>query len=139
MGSNLVIHWNEVEKTINANFDNKIIYLNNLDNIATIVAYTDNMSELGRQTWTMPTDYTNTYPLFLFTLNNQGSAGSSCYCSGYRLYYLKIYSANGNTLLRNYIPCKNASNVAGVWEDVSQTFLQSATSSYSFIAGPEIV
>lgn len=138
MGSYLVIHWNEVEKTINANFDNKIIYLNNLDNIATIVAYTDNMSELGRQTWTMPTDYTNTYPLFLFTLNGQGSAGSSCYCSGYRLYYLKIYSANGNTLLRNYIPCKNASNVAGVWEDVSQTFLQSATSSYSFIAGPEI-
>ena len=39
MGSYLVIHWNEVEKTINANFDNKIIYLNNLDNIVDDIIY----------------------------------------------------------------------------------------------------
>jgi len=53
-----------------------------------------------------------------------------------RLYYMKIYSITGN-LLRNYIPCTNGSNVAGLYDTVTQTFLSSATND-QFIAGPAV-
>ena len=52
-----------------------------------------------------------------------------------RLYYMKIYDANGN-MLRNYIPCKNSSNVVGLYDTVTQTFLSSANQQSAFIAGP---
>ena len=54
-----------------------------------------------------------------------------------RLYSMKIYGT-GNTLLRNYIPCVNSSNVAGVYDTVTQTFLSSANQNSAFIAGPVV-
>ena len=49
-----------------------------------------------------------------------------------RLYYCKIYD-NG-VLVRDFIPCKNASGVAGLWDDVNSQFYQNAGTA-SFIAG----
>lgn len=49
-----------------------------------------------------------------------------------RLYYCKIYD-NG-VLVRDFIPCKNASGVAGLWDDVNSQFYQNAGTG-SFIAG----
>ena len=47
----------------------------------------------------------------------------------------KIYD-NG-TLVRDFIPCKNASGVVGLWDDVNSAFYQNAGSG-TFTAGPEI-
>lgn len=43
-----------------------------------------------------------------------------------RLYYLKIYNSNGE-LIHHYLPVTNASNVAGLYDIVSETFFSSAT------------
>ena len=76
-------------------------------------------------------DSSSTYLLFSTPVNNSGNG----YRFHGRLYYMKIYGTTGN-LLRNYIPCINSSNVAGVYDTVTQTFLSSAGS--AFIAGPSV-
>ena len=48
----------------------------------------------------------------------------------------KIYD-NG-TLVRDFIPCKNASGVIGLWDDVNSAFYQNAGSG-TFTAGPEVI
>ena len=53
-----------------------------------------------------------------------------------RLYYMKIYGTNGD-MVRNYIPCKNSSNVAGLYDTVTQTFISSENES-AFVAGPAL-
>lgn len=52
-----------------------------------------------------------------------------------KVYSCKIYD-NG-TLARDFIPCKNASGVVGMWDDVNSVFYQNAGSG-TFTAGPEI-
>lgn len=52
-----------------------------------------------------------------------------------RLYFCKIYD-NG-ALVRDFIPCKNASGVVGLWDNVNGKFYQNAGSG-SFIGGAEI-
>ena len=54
-----------------------------------------------------------------------------------RLYSMKIYGA-GDTLLRNYIPCIDSNNIAGVYDTVTQTFLSSANQNSAFTAGPAV-
>lgn len=52
----------------------------------------------------------------------------------------KIYSCTikkGGALVRNFIPCKNASGVIGLWDDVNSAFHQNAGSG-AFTAGPEV-
>lgn len=58
----------------------------------------------------------------LFTYN--GSTSSNYLLAG-KLYYFKI-SENG-TLVRNYIPCKNSSNVVGLYDTINDTFNPSST------------
>jgi hypothetical protein len=60
------------------------------------------------------------YSLYMFTFNDWGSAGSY-YPYGMRLYNLKIYE--GDTLVRNFIPCKRISDsVIGMYDKVTETF-----------------
>jgi len=60
------------------------------------------------------------YPLYMFTVNNWGSPGNY-YPFGMRLYNLKIYE--GDTLVRNFIPCKRISDsVVGMYDKVTDTF-----------------
>ena len=51
------------------------------------------------------------------------------------IHYCKVYNANGE-LIRNYIPCKNSSNVLGMYELVTNRFLTN-TGSGTFTAGSE--
>ena len=52
-----------------------------------------------------------------------------------KVYSAKIYESG--VLVRDFIPCKNASGVVGMWDDVNSAFYQNAGSG-TFIAGPEI-
>ena len=52
-----------------------------------------------------------------------------------RVYYLKIYEAG--VLVRNFIPCKDPSNVVGMYDTVNDVFYSNAGSG-SFIAGAEV-
>lgn len=67
--------------------------------------------------------------VYVFAMNVSGAEG---FASG-RLSYLRLRDQNG-TLVRNYIPCKNASGVAGLWDDVNSKFYGSAGSE-PFVAG----
>ena len=72
-------------------------------------------------------------PLFAFRRNN----GS---CSGFtsmRLYSCKIWKTTafeGVPLIRDFIPCKNASGEVGLWDDVNSAFYGNAGTG-AFIAG----
>lgn len=72
-------------------------------------------------------------PLFAFRRNN----GS---CSGFismRLYSCKIWKTityEGTPLVRDFIPCKNASGEVGLWDDVNSVFYGNAGTG-TFIAG----
>lgn len=73
------------------------------------------------------------FNLFIFGENRNGSVHS---IPNVKLYYFKLYD-NG-VLIRDFIPCKNASGVAGLWDDVNSVFYQNAGSG-TFTAGPEVV
>lgn len=78
------------------------------------------------------TTFSNTYPLYLFVENRVGTVqeyGSFC------LYSCQIYD-NG-TLVRDFIPCKNASGAVGLWDDVNSQFYGNAGTG-TFTAGPEV-
>ena len=53
-----------------------------------------------------------------------------------RMYYAKFYDDNG-TLIHDYVPCKNGSNVAGLYDLVGEAFYSSATSD-ALIAGEAV-
>lgn len=62
------------------------------------------------------------------------SSSASEYASG-KLYSAKIY--DGDTLVRNFIPCKNSSEVVGMYDLVNSKFYGNSGSG-SFIAGSEL-
>ena len=72
---------------------------------------------------TVSSDYTSkgTANLFLFALNYGNSAVK--YHSQTRIYSCKITDVeNDNTVLRDFVPCRNANGVAGLWDKKSGTF-----------------
>ena len=69
-------------------------------------------------------------PIYIFW-----SSGSSFSKLSGRVYGFKIYK-NG-TLVRDFIPCKNASGAVGLWDRVHSVFYANAGTG-AFIAGPEI-
>lgn len=52
-----------------------------------------------------------------------------------KVYSCKIY--NNGVLVRDFIPCKNADGVVGLWDDVNSSFYSNAGSG-TFIAGPVV-
>lgn len=76
-------------------------------------------------------DLSGNYSLHVFGFNRR-NAGHQQQSHG-RLYSLKILS--GNTVLKNYIPCINASEQVGVYDTINSEFKQSAVSN-KFVAGP---
>ena len=62
------------------------------------------------------------------------SSSASEYAKG-KLYSAKIY--DGNTLVRNFIPCKNPDGVIGMWDDVNSVFYGNAGTG-NFTAGAEV-
>lgn len=76
--------------------------------------------------------FTSTYDMYLFANNNIGVVQLP---SSLNLYSCAIY--NDNTLVRNFIPCKNPDGVIGLYDSVNSQFYQNAGSG-SFTAGPEV-
>lgn len=76
--------------------------------------------------------FTSTYDMYLFANNNIGVVQLP---SSLNLYSCAIY--NDNTLVRNFVPCKNPDGVVGLYDSVNSQFYQNAGTG-SFIAGPEI-
>ena len=70
------------------------------------------------------------YNWFLFALNQQGNAIQNGHG---RVYALKLYASG--YLVRDFVPCKNQSNVVGLYDLISESFFGSANSS-TFTAGP---
>lgn len=77
--------------------------------------------------------FTGAYPIALLASN---TGGRVTYFTKAKLYSCRIYS-NG-TLVRDFIPCKNASGVVGLWDDANSQFYANAGSG-AFTAGPVYV
>lgn len=78
------------------------------------------------------TTFSSPVNMYIFNNNNNGSLSGG---SSAKLYNCSIYD-NG-VLIRNFIPCKNASGTVGLYDSVNNQFYQNAGSG-TFIAGPEI-
>lgn len=92
-----------------------------------------NVCTIGGYSVTHPEQtFQSDYNMYLLCLNSAGSKKG--YVSG-KLYSCKIY--DDGDLIRNFIPCKNASNVVGLWDDANSVFYPNAGTG-TFTAGPEI-
>ena len=69
--------------------------------------------------------------LKLFSLSRSGTN----YFGVVRIYSCKIYE--NDVLVRDYIPCKNSDNIAGMYDLIENKFYESDTS-YKFIPGPKL-
>lgn len=76
------------------------------------------------------TSISYSYNLYVFALNQANSAVQNGHG---RLYSLKMYY--GSHWIRDFVPCKNASNVVGMYDLITETFYGSANSA-TFTAGP---
>lgn len=70
--------------------------------------------------------------LYLFANNNNGSVQGQTTA---KIYTCQIYD-NG-TLVRDYVPCKNASGAVGLWDDAEGKFCGNAGTG-TFTAGPTV-
>lgn len=77
--------------------------------------------------------FSQTLSMFLLAHN---SAGSPALNSAAKLYSCAIYD-NG-ALVRNFVPCKNASGAVGLYDTVGRQFYANAGTG-TFTAGPEII
>lgn len=75
--------------------------------------------------------------LSFFILNNSASGTAMAYYgrANFKMYFFRIYDVNG-ALVRDYVPAKNGSGVAGLWDRVNNAFWPSAGAE-AFIAGNE--
>lgn len=78
------------------------------------------------------TSFQSSVNLYLFTNNNNGTPQFEMQGM---IWYCKIW--DNDVLVRNFIPCKNSSNVVGMYDTVNGVFYTNAGSG-SFIAGAEV-
>ena len=76
--------------------------------------------------------FQQTRPLFLLATNNNGVANG---IAASQLYSAKIY--DNDTIVRDFVPCKNPDGVVGLYDLVNSQFYQNAGTG-SFTAGPEV-
>ena len=79
------------------------------------------------------TSFQSSVNLYLFTNNNNGTPQLEMQGM---IWYCKIY--DNDVLVRNFIPCKNPSNVVGMYDTVNGVFYTNAGTG-TFTAGAEIV
>ena len=77
--------------------------------------------------------FTGKYELILFGINTAGTVGNHGVMT---LWSFKIYESE--TLIRDFVPCKNASGVIGLYDTVGRQFYDNAGTG-TFTAGPEVV
>ena len=78
--------------------------------------------------------FTNTSGAYLFDVRDRSTA-STVGIQSWEIKYCKIW--DGNSLIRDFIPCKNSSNVIGMYDTVNDVFYTNAGSG-SFVAGAEV-
>lgn len=78
--------------------------------------------------------FTNTSSAYIFDVRDRSTA-STVGTQSWEIKYCKIW--DGNNLIRDFIPCKNPSNVIGMYDTVNDVFYSNAGSG-SFIAGAEV-
>ena len=78
---------------------------------------------------------THQYGTSLFCAFVGGTNTPDRYCNA-KLYYFKLF-VNG-TLVRDLIPCKNSSNVVGMYDLINRVFYTSPNNA-AFVAGPEVI
>lgn len=81
---------------------------------------------MGASTFSVP------HNLALFANNRAGGIQEKTTMA---LYYCRIY--DGNTIIRDYIPCKNAGGAVGLYDLIGQKFYGNAGTG-SFTAGPVV-
>lgn len=73
--------------------------------------------------------------VYIFTNHNSSnSTHTSQRIGGMRLYSFKMW--DNDVMVRNFIPCKNASGTVGLWDTITQTFFTTPTG--AFTAGTEL-
>lgn len=77
----------------------------------------------------------NTAPTKAISLFTYDSSNTNYPFCG-RIYYLKLYE-NG-VLIHDYVPCKNKDGIIGLYDNVEDKFLTSATTDLELVAGPEV-
>lgn len=80
--------------------------------------------------------YSTTRSIFLFAGSYSGVAGGVYGKVAAKIYACKIY--DGDSLVRDFVPCKNPDGVAGLYDLVGGTFYINAGTG-TFIAGADIV
>lgn len=65
--------------------------------------------------------FSSGYPIWIFDKNTAGAKWNPC---SMKLYSCKVYD-NG-TLVRDFIPCKNANGTLGLWDNVNSVFYANA-------------
>lgn len=79
--------------------------------------------------------FTNTSSAYIFDVRDRGTS-STLGTQSWKIKYCKIW--DGDNLIRNFIPCKNSSNIAGLYDTVNGVFYTNAGTG-TFTAGAEIV
>lgn len=110
-------------------------YNNNWIDYATSVSFDEPFTiDQNKNVTTLNDEYTvtGTYAAFtspcsltLFAINNNGTVATATRATA-KIYFCQIYD-NG-TLVRDYIPCLNASGEAGLWDAVNSVFYTNAGS-----------
>lgn len=75
--------------------------------------------------------FTNTSSAYMFEVRDRSTATIGT--QSWKIKYCKIW--NGNKLIRNFIPCINSSNVAGMYDTVNKVFYTNAGTG-TFNVGP---
>lgn len=98
-----------------------------------IIDKNKNVTSVNNNTFSTfsPSTFQCNWNLYLFAVNNNGTATLQAHA---KLYSCKIY--DNDTLIRNFIPCKNPSGVVGLYDLVNNQFYQNAGTG-TFTAGDE--
>lgn len=114
-------------------FQNTTVYLDSTENYKKMKFLDELQMEVGSITWDLGTGSRMQHPLYFFTLNGNGSVDGACYCSGYKIHYIKFYEY-GN-LVREYCACLDANGTPCFYDTITGTTFYNQGSG-SFVAGP---
>ena len=79
-------------------------------------------------------DFVSTNNFYIFNANTPGADTYPCNA---RVWYFKIYDSASGTLVRDFVPVKNAATgEVGLYDNVTEAFFGNASGSGAFIAGP---
>jgi len=92
-------------------------------------------TNLNNLTFKVINSTATTLNIYIFSRNANGSTTASG-VGKMKIYNCKLY--NSGTLVRDFVPCKNNSNIGGMYDLVSNTFFANAGSD-TFIIGPEVI